>query len=212
MPNAPSILTSLYIDSPVLETAASIQSFLTAIAGSCPLLRDLFLECLLLESVDLASRPRDNRVTNDTFRPLYECKNLVGFTFSHECPISMTQAELAQLAEAWPTLERLSLCVDPVITDGCTLTLECLTPFAQHCPELKILGLYVDALAVPNQVEMEPPRFPKLEKLAMGLSNIQNADAVAVYLSNLVSPECELTYGLTWHPGMFKDSLPIFKD
>ncbi|KAJ2915065.1 hypothetical protein MD484_g5347, partial [Candolleomyces efflorescens] len=84
---------------------------------------------------------------------------LKSFEISHHLPMDLSQEDVEMIAQRWGgCIEKLTLCCEPMAAFGLsqtpstnshrwgtTLTLAALLPFARHCPELRELGLFVDA-------------------------------------------------------------------
>jgi hypothetical protein len=131
----------------------------------------------------------------------------------HDHPVQMTDSQLTTLASRWPSLEVLNLACEPVkLTDASTLTLGAFVPFARYCPRMRELGLFVDAgsgldvnvdVGVNADVDIDLdigfPRFKNLTKLSVGVSDIKDENAVALFLSRLCPLEVEIECGVTWH-------------
>ena len=133
------------------------------------------------------------------------------FVLTHDHPIQMTHSQLTTLASRWPSLEVLNLACEPIkLTDTSSLTLGAFVPFARYCPGMRELALFVNAGAdVDVGVEREVgegmgevgflPRFKNLTKLSVGVSDIRDENAVALFLSRLCPLGVEIEYGVTWH-------------
>ncbi|KAJ8475427.1 hypothetical protein ONZ45_g15612 [Pleurotus djamor] len=70
-------------------------------------------------------------------------------------------------------------------------------PFAQNCPKLRELGLYINALSPPS-LSIDDPSFPQLKTLHLGNSPISEATKPALFLSQILPPYCEITIGVLW--------------
>lgn len=84
MPFAPTNLTVLYIDCPLIQSAADLQGFLFIISENCQLLKALHLELLWIVLPEAGDHDdahrlypiRDDRITFDVIRPILACPNL----------------------------------------------------------------------------------------------------------------------------------------
>jgi hypothetical protein len=103
-PFAPHNITSLYIDSPSLETPEDIHEFLTLTARNCRSLKSLYL-ALLNGTGPSISASQENEITFDTIQPLLDCPCLVTFELTHEWPLNLTLDNIEELANGWPSLE-----------------------------------------------------------------------------------------------------------
>jgi len=76
------------------------------------------------------------------------------------------------------------------------LTLRALLPFARNCPNLRKLGLYLHATETDLPSVSEIPRpLSKLSELHVGLSNIEDPEAVALFLSRICPADCSIEAG-----------------
>ncbi|KAK2467602.1 hypothetical protein APHAL10511_000457 [Amanita phalloides] len=211
---APTNLRMLYLDSQVLELPENVKALLTAVSENCQLLHTL----ALLSRVEVPNgvlnlHPEDEQcVTYDTLKPLLSCANLVSFELVHGCPVIITQEDIEELAEKWPSLETLLLNNEPGFINNASLTLDALLPFAKHCPRLRHLGLFINASTIGQtynstptsslskriRIPRDPPRFKSLQRLSMGVSPISDVNGVTLYLSSICPMECLVESGVTW--------------
>ncbi|KAH9940136.1 uncharacterized protein BXZ73DRAFT_43088, partial [Epithele typhae] len=207
-PFFPRHLRKLYVHSINPESPAAVHEVVAAVVSACPRLTEFAL--------DYAGDPHpspfrggaaapDEQLTLDTLRPLLAVPTLTTLTVNWDTPLALAPADLDALARAWPRLEHLELSVAPVRaavdpSGPPPLTLAALVPFARHCPRLRELGLFLAARAA----DVRPPtadalllsgagvagvRFsPALEWLHVGCSPIDDAEAVARFLSRVLPP------------------------
>lgn len=197
---APTNITSLYVDSPLLtpESPSTIYDFLKTIADNCQPLKSLYLE-ILHDFRSLAIEPSsEEQVTFETLRPLLNCANLVIFEMTHEFPLNLTLGNINEIASKWPSLESLILNCEPLNLQHSSLGLHALLPFAHHCHELRRLGLFLDASSadIPSLQDTKP--FRKLGRLSVGTSRISEPEPIALFLSELCPLGCEIECGVTW--------------
>ncbi|KAH9929236.1 uncharacterized protein B0H18DRAFT_1117582 [Fomitopsis serialis] len=155
----------------------------------------------------------DARPSIATFRPLFACRRITSFEFRWDYPLHLQDDDMEEFSLAWPGLEHLMLNSEAVIEfTSSALTLGALVPFANHCPRLRHLGLYLNADAPPSRMVDQP--FRSLQKLSVGASSITAADAVALFLSQLCSPICQIVSGLRWPDayGLALDNAGIFDE
>lgn len=206
MPFAPINLTMLYIDSHLFETPAAVHRALTAVADNCQLLKSLALISLI--EPNLASEdpfPKDESINIETLQPLFNCPNLTSLELVHQYPLNIQQEDIEKIAAKWPSLETLLLNNEPAHLEHSNLTLEALLPFAQHCSNLRHLGLFINAstaefpshLLDPSSTHQYAP-FKKLKRLSMGVSFIAQEGPVALFLSQICPLHCHLDSGVTW--------------
>ena len=198
---APTNLTSLYVDSAIIETAASVHGFLCRVADSCQLLNALFLVSSYHR--DLESNDTDDRykITFNHLKPLLKMGNLKELEVSHFYSLALKMEDIELLASLWPSLETLVLNNEPVHSLQSELTMEALLPFASHCPNLTHLGLFVDASRIqtfPHPVTGPVVPFKRLKCLSMGVSIINDDKSVALFLSHVLPSGCSVECGVTW--------------
>ncbi len=192
-PYAPSSLTELYIDSGLVETPDPARKLAFSVSTHLQELKKLRLESARDSSIEyLAGTDAKHSIKLATLQPLFHLPYLTSFEFDHQYPLLITQKDIELLASSCPAIEKLNLCGEPSFCMQSTLTLAALIPLALHCTKLNSLTLFIDATNVPElSLEVIPPRpFMSLHFLSFGLSIIDNATPVAIYLSQLIPPEC----------------------
>nr|GAT60857.1 predicted protein [Mycena chlorophos] len=201
---APTNLTALYIDSPLMESPAIVQELLEHLGQCCQLLETLGILTLIedKDAAKLADVPAENRINFSHLRSLLLFPNLAMFELIHQNPLDLTFEDLQQLAQSWPSLRKLILNNEPAILDCCPLTLDALLPFARHCRELEHLGMFVNASSadIPSTYaatfQIKP--FARLRRLSMGTSIISEPGQVALFLSQICPKNTALDCGVTW--------------
>ncbi|KAK7033004.1 hypothetical protein R3P38DRAFT_2700446 [Favolaschia claudopus] len=209
-PSAPTNLTALYVDSRLVESPTAIHELLTVLVESCQLLESLGIITLIEYSEwsrSLAHIPMTDRVNYSTLRPVQNFPNLTIFEITHQYPLDLTLEDLEQLARSWPSLRKLILNNEPLVcNEPSSLTLKALIPFAQYCPELEQLGLFINASTadLPSTYQVDPPPsyqckpFGKLRRLSMGVSFVSDPGAVALFLSQICPLKTSIESGVTW--------------
>ncbi|KJA27935.1 hypothetical protein HYPSUDRAFT_129875 [Hypholoma sublateritium FD-334 SS-4] len=201
-PFSPNKLAHYYNDSYYsIDSPDSVRCLLSALSENYQLLEELELSSSLYpRTINLTDNP--GYITLDTLRPIFKLPHLVIFQLHHLYPLLMTQEDVECLASSCPALENLSLGVSTVYLTEATLTLSALIPFAQHCPNLKYLGLFMDATAikVPEISLAAAARpFKSLQRLCVGHSIIDEWLAPAIYFSHLLAPDCEIKATALWN-------------
>lgn len=208
IPFSPSNLTMLYIESPNPETPIAIQQLLTAISENCQMLKLLTLVSPRQRERDVDSSVVPARISLENLKPLFACANLTSLEIIHKYPLNLQLEDLELLAVRWPSLETLNLNNEPFEFQTSKLTLEALFPFAQHCPRLTHLSVFVDAspASIPPFSPSSPfPSFKCLERLSMGLSIITEPTPPAVFLSQILPLDCMVDSGITWDDSFLFD-------
>ncbi|KAJ7707801.1 hypothetical protein B0H17DRAFT_1192234 [Mycena rosella] len=206
---APTNLTALYFDSYLVESPAVVHELLSLLAETCHLLESLGIVTLIGPN-----SPNEERINFSTLRPLLNFPNLLIFEIIHQNPLDLTLEDLDQLARSWPSLKKLILNNEPAVSEHSTLTLQALLPFARHCPEIEQLGLFINASTAdlpssPTNFTSSYQSLPfgKLKRLSMGVSLLEDAGAVALFLSQLCPLGTHIEYGVTWETDALIESL-----
>ncbi|TFK53880.1 hypothetical protein OE88DRAFT_1654246 [Heliocybe sulcata] len=192
-PYAPSHLTTLAVHSVVMETATAVQQFFETLAQNCRGLKELYVVAV---DPTFPLRQSDERITLQTIEPLFACSRMTSFEIMHEYPMSLYQEDMDVIATKWPLLESLKLDSEPFSTEKSPLTLRALLPFATHCPNMRFLGLYVDATAA--DLPSSAPPFKRLRRLSLGLSSVQETGPVTIFLARVCPLACRIESGATW--------------
>lgn len=198
---APTNLTSLYVHVLSAPSLEHVGTFLRAVSENCQALTHLYMD-FFTSSVIPPTPSTWPRLSWETLRPLLSCPNLVSFELRWDHPLELTQVDIEEIASSWPELEVLLLNCEPMDNSvPPTLGLEALLPFARHCTKLRELGLYLSALSdvpeAPRLSDRVKP-FHCLRRLTVGLSCIEDAGQVALFLSQLCPLDCEILSGVTW--------------
>ncbi|KAH9474987.1 hypothetical protein JR316_0012086 [Psilocybe cubensis] len=229
IPFSPTNLTMLYLDSYMIESPFAIRKLLNVISENCQLLTFLALVSLrdagspsLPEPQSDTSHP-DHAITVNTLKPLFKLPNLTSLELVHQFPLALNSEDIRLFAVSWPSIRSLMLNTEPAHLTKSNLTLHDLLPFAQHCTKLRHLGLFIDSRlptseqpstpsssstssAVPNSTPAV--QFKSLERLSMGVSLIDDENAVTLFLSQILPLNCQIDSGITWdetlpvHPGI----------
>ncbi|KAF9556560.1 hypothetical protein CPC08DRAFT_752475 [Agrocybe pediades] len=182
-------LTKLFLDSTSILAPDDIRSLLSAVMDNCQSLTGLsILSPRNLSPDDLASLDEGVCTTFHTIQPLLKLHGLTSFEFVQPFPLLLQQRDLEVIACSWPCMEILRLNSHPVTSHQTTSTLEGLIPFAEYCPNLTELDLFLDA----TRTDLPDPtvHFKALKFLDVGLSKIKDVDAVALYLCQILPEGC----------------------
>ncbi|KAI6141622.1 hypothetical protein BKA82DRAFT_2634167 [Pisolithus tinctorius] len=195
---APINITTLYVNSYAKHSPAEVRSFLLTLSQECKHLSRLHV-ILLDKDINQTTCIEDEQLSFCTLQPLFSIPNLTWFEVIHKYPLRITQNEIEELASRLPSLEALELNPEPLLTSKSTLDLEALLPFANHCPKLRYLGLFMRATGfeVPLARASFKP-FHALQVLNVGTSKVESPKAVAAFLSLFFPPWCRLQFGITW--------------
>ena len=214
-PFFPSSIRLLYIHLIELVSPKIARDFFVAVAERCPQLTQVILDYIddPIPFVFRRAIPEDEIITWDTIRPLLRCPKITSFTINWATPLTLSQADIEEIASSWPRIEALSLNPGPMLTaEPSALTLHALIPFAKHCPNLRELGLYIntsstpatplpDAAQLAEQLGLTTTPFPQLVRFFSGISPIDDHESVALFLSQLFPLGCEIVVGVCWTDG-----------
>ncbi|CUA70073.1 Leucine-rich repeat-containing G-protein coupled receptor 4 [Rhizoctonia solani] len=191
----PETLTYLHVTSIEIERPNDIQNFLELLVDVCHPLETLVLS-MLVKWVEITPPPR---ITMEHIRPILNFKRLLDFDVTYNYPFYVTDADLKHIASSWPTLRTLMLSEYPYFcSDDIELpSLGSLIPFAEHCPNLVNLGLFVNASLPVTLPSTAIKPFEKLQLLNFGQSYIQENDVVGVasLVSRLCDPSVQIKMG-----------------
>ncbi|CAE6523650.1 unnamed protein product [Rhizoctonia solani] len=191
----PETLTYLHVTSLEIERPNDIQNFLEVLVDVCRPLETLVLS-MLVKWVEITPPPR---ITMEHIRPVLNFKRLLDFDVTYNYPFYVTDADLTLIARSWPNLRTLMLSEYPYFcSDEIELpSLGSLVPFAEHCPNLVNLGLFVNASLPVSLPSTAIKPFQKLQLLNFGQSYIQENDVVGVasLISRLCDPSVQIKMG-----------------
>lgn len=200
-------LTSLYVHAVSVEGEASIREYFTAVGENFPSIKSVYMEVLPGQTMSTQwgeTEPEFEALTLDTLKPLLNCPHLTTFELMYPIPLCLSLDDLETLTSSWPTLEVIDLNREPVVLGTAlekqsNLTLRALLPFARNCPDLRKLGLYLHATEADLPTIHEIPRpFTKLTDLHVGISSIEEPQAVALFLSHICPTDCIIEAGMCW--------------
>ncbi|CDO76232.1 hypothetical protein BN946_scf184644.g6 [Trametes cinnabarina] len=209
--SCPAHLQCLYVHVLYIVPPSQVREFLDAVVEHCPQLTQLHID-FIGEPSPLMFRTRlseEDRIGWSTLRPLLNLTKLTQFNLNWDAPLSLTQDDIEELAASMSALEVLTLCPEPIpCPQASPLTLRALIPFARHCHNMRELSLYLEASTTDLDdasrqlsASLPPIHFRRLQRLNFGLSPIPEPEPVALFLSQLCPPGCEINAGITWPEG-----------
>lgn len=210
-PHAPKHLTTLTIMSLQIETSTALHDFIKVLAELCPSLRHIVLALYVSETLCPSAT-----IDFAAIRPILDFSRLVGFKITHKQPLKITEEDIKEIAMNWHALETLHLCHDPYIqeTDNVDdgLSPECLVPFAEYCPNLKELGLYINATrwGCTTDLPLITRPFGRLQRLHVGISRIANPNVISRYLSEICPRPLMIFTDSCWETAAVRESIPVF--
>ncbi|GJJ07537.1 hypothetical protein Clacol_001739 [Clathrus columnatus] len=209
-PHAPKHLTTLTIMSLQIENSAALHDFIKVLAELCPSLRHIVLALYVSET----SNP-PSIINFDVIRPILDFPRLVGFKITHKEPLQITEDDIKEMAMNWHALETLHLCHDPYILEAenidSGLSPDCLLSFAEHCPNIKELGLYINATRWNRNEDLPPtPRpFGRLQRLHVGVSRVTHPNVIARFLSDICPRPLVIFTDSCWETAAVRESVPV---
>lgn len=200
--HSPRKLTMIFVESFQIENPPDFEFLLTAVVDRCPLMEQL---CILSEvdasDVVPAPSPEDS-LTYAHIQGVLAMPALRHLELHHQYPLSITHAEICDLAQKVSSrIEVLILNCEPAYIGSSSLTLQALLPFAEYCPKLQHLALFMNASAadIPIPPPNDPfPTFQSLTRFWAGTSLIAEEGPVALFLSHLLPLSCTIDSGITW--------------
>ncbi|KAF8076907.1 hypothetical protein FPV67DRAFT_1777291 [Lyophyllum atratum] len=171
------------------ENSWDIGIFFTSVAGACPQLEVLAL------SVQYGGVEEDSESFPFAFlKPVVRCTSLTTFTLNMPLPLDIDDTEATQMAISWPRMQDLHLNPFPAVQRpaGKHLTFGVMASFAQHCPDLQVLGLYVQSSSIPPPASRKI--ISKLEIFTLGLIGTgYSVDDLALFLTDVTPSKCRIT-------------------
>ncbi|KAL4247163.1 Leucine-rich repeat domain superfamily protein [Abortiporus biennis] len=178
---------------------------------------------VFIHSVDTKTRRslNDDRIPpirGDTLQPLLRFHKMEQFYVNSLWYMSLDDDLLQSLAQSWPKLVSLELFQNGTWTKSASsITLKGLLPLAQHCCDLRKLGIHLDAENnEPPSVTADLSSFEKVQQLSLGCSligepvdkympfiehlfpSVRSVDAWASYIPGSICPGDGEIYGGRW--------------
>ncbi|KAG6847465.1 hypothetical protein H0H93_007967 [Arthromyces matolae] len=154
-------------------------------------------KCHKLEEYSLLSSLDGPPLPFGEIRPLFALKLLRCLEIEGRVPLTFTSDEIQELGLSLPELETLRLTQRPLSLGSIpAVAIETLQAIAQFCPKLKTLGLSMDTSNVSTEnIFRIKPFNSSLCELNIGQSRlpIENLGKTAIYLAQVLPPECEIT-------------------
>lgn len=190
--NLPATLQKLCIETIMPESPASTRMLLERAAEIRPPLSGFQLSDVsaLIYQTD---QPPIVPLGFDSLKPLTMFSNLKSVRICHHSNLVLIDSNIEELTSALPLLESCVLNHKPLIFKQSETipTMNSIYSFARNCPNIRTLGLYFDAIALPIHTEPSP-RFQALRSLLVGASPIASAPPVAILFSRILPNGCKL--------------------
>ncbi|KAJ7168877.1 hypothetical protein C8R46DRAFT_1350371 [Mycena filopes] len=191
------ILSELSLKFTVYEFAEAYTALNKLICQHCAPLALTSFSATYHEAGIPTSMSSSYTLSADLLTPLYECRNLRTVVI-RASRISLTDADVGELAACWPRIEHLDVYSGLRANDDqLRPTLSALALLADRCPYLGYLGLDLDARVVPPRTDV-PPHL-NLKKINVHMGVIESSSRVAAYIGGLF-PALEAVEGQRDNP------------
>ncbi|RDB18715.1 hypothetical protein Hypma_014661 [Hypsizygus marmoreus] len=190
-PHFPSGIGGLHLEMPIRESASTVASLFQIVQQTCPCLEDFRFS-------DAAFAPDPGSphfLPYRTFVPILSYPTLTVLHVHHHRALPWTEGQLMELARSLPLIESLRLNESPLEAHvQPSVPFPILLAFAQHCPNLKCLGLFLDASSPFVCEELGFFCFRVLQDLHLGLSPVspERLEDVLVLLTRLLPSTCDI--------------------
>jgi hypothetical protein len=205
--NHPCRMTNLSVSSPnLVARSRDISELLSALASSSPGLLHLHLD--LRAEHDIFFTPEDeDSLDTETLNAVTRMSNLISFRFHHQVPLDIDGKQARKLVSCLPMLHCLELnpCPFALPETGWVplLGLSDIHTFAECCPDLQELGVFIDV----DNVDQNPSSalrmhaFRKPMKLNVGISPYgEDLGFTRNYLRQVCAAGCDLRSGYDRKP------------
>ncbi|KAJ7453813.1 hypothetical protein FB451DRAFT_1280836 [Mycena latifolia] len=163
-------LRSLNLDVQTCPTTAESHEFYRALSASVS--RSSLTEVNFDVGIsDFDGNSPNLRIHRESIRLLVGFTNLVTINISSPVGIDLDDTTAADLARAWPHLEKMHMTSYGVCRSLPNTTLECLHSFAMWCPRLASLTITLDGTSVPTP----PSAVPGTSQHALKLINVAHS-------------------------------------
>ncbi|RDB18265.1 hypothetical protein Hypma_000665 [Hypsizygus marmoreus] len=190
-PHFPSGIGGLHLEMPDRVSSSIATSLLLTVQRTCTSLEDFRFSDTAWDS----SLGNQHFLPYSTFIPVLSIPALTVLHIHHHCPLPWTAGQLTELARSLPLLQSLHLNENPVDARiQPSAPFPTLLAFAQHCQNLKSLGIFLDASIPFILEESEFLPFRLLQGLHLGLSPIsqERVEDVVVLLTRLLPNTCNI--------------------
>ncbi|KDQ62088.1 hypothetical protein JAAARDRAFT_76104 [Jaapia argillacea MUCL 33604] len=186
------------------QTGSELYHYFQAISDGCS--HSTLKEIIVFRaSFSAASLPAVSHITpSDILEPLLPFNNLERLEIDITMSLAIDDGTVQKAAMAWPNLRELELSPSHGSPDVSKVTLKGLIPLAKHCPNLKTLGIIIDA-TTHEVMEQRPGRGvvnDRVRLLSVGNSKIGEPAKVAAFLSDIFPDIKEI---LAWEFGADDD-------
>ncbi|KAK7448467.1 hypothetical protein VKT23_013729 [Stygiomarasmius scandens] len=198
-------LCQVRITSSILEEPAAVRDLFKALSQTCRRLTHVTFTHLSRVSKRVldtkasdrpALTPRDI-VSFDKIRDILLCTEMVDFSFCHPYGLSITDADVEEVASSWPKLKLIVLGSYPArrIDQGLIEkpSFRSYFSFIEKCPSIEEIHLLIDT-TVPFTPHKIYSISRSLRVIGVGLSELEDEYSFAMLLSHLCGPRCSLHY------------------
>ncbi|KAJ8503439.1 hypothetical protein ONZ45_g10870 [Pleurotus djamor] len=183
-------------------SADDISSFIKMVSTNYPRLTHLSIghNYSFGDSVEPNPGPQ---VTFEHLKPLFQLSHLTFLRLRHVFLFKFKEEELLRFLQSLPHLKTLHFGERPVqYSDSKYLPISTLSSLPPVCPNMEVLGIYIDPMDLPSEIDDTLPIFPKLKELSVGRSEFPIDDVtdrsyrpqdIARFLSHILPEDCRLT-------------------
>ncbi|KAG6820926.1 hypothetical protein H0H93_009700 [Arthromyces matolae] len=198
--NAVSFLTSefpaarlrhLSVQTILIEEGNNVGELFKIVADVCPGIESL--ELSMTSHLDAEHIQRTPGLQFGDLEPLLRCTSLTSLKLSVPAPLDVDNLDVGEMAAAWPRLRELRLNAKPERTEPESkhITFEVMASFAQHCPQLEVLELYIESFYIPSLEARKPLR--NLRNLDLGLVGTNyTPEDLASFLTDITPSKCHI--------------------
>lgn len=183
-------------DDELCINANHLASLIEIVARVAPRLNDLTVQ---RKSAQLFKPTVDQYVdvaetlTLDAIRPLLSNGNITVFDIIHFLPFALSLIDIVEITQSWPRIKRLILSPVPLTrSKESALSPGALDIFAENCPCLNYLGVFLDAFSTRYKLRSSLSRFQTLRVLDIGTSPADISSNIAALLAYQLPPDCFL--------------------
>lgn len=191
-------LNQLFVHTRIVPSSEDIGLFIERLATEGLLLKDLTLAFHALK-YDPSNASALTSPARLEFRHLATVLHISGLTtlvIRHPHPVDMNDNDVAKLAVGCPHLQNIHLNPFPIVTTRPNISYRALRHFAENCPELKSIGLYIDGRRISKPKGSPTQRLKVI--LTLGHSPLpiledtatEHYPTIVRYLASVLSKSC----------------------
>ncbi|EIM81368.1 uncharacterized protein STEHIDRAFT_171756 [Stereum hirsutum FP-91666 SS1] len=170
--------------------------FLSRLTTDCPTLQKLTLAFHALKYDGNDPLPTIPYFELQHLSIVSQLQNLTTLVIRHPHPINMDDNDVAKLAKSCPRLQTIHLNPYPVVPTRPGTTLLALQHLANHCPDLRSVGIYLDGTVAPAPIPTLPRRIRGTlilghSPISVDLETLDDNSRIARYLADVLCKPCQ---------------------